>query len=214
LDIIGQILQGAWNYFKRALSALRHLHFADIWHAIQRGYDRFHRALQWYNDHVIKPLERMRQQLIALYNRYLGPVIKLLDTVRATVRIVAIFNRKLAAQIDQALWQVESALYAPLYSALRRLNAITSTIRAIITPLGLIDRQLLILSMQRDWKSIWRVLLNNGKLPVPRTVADPLAGLHQLQVDFKEMMATNTGPVADRVRQLETAWPQIKAEIL
>lgn len=207
MDLLSSIFGALWGGLKKVGDALRRLHFADIWNAIKRGLDRFHRALLWYNEHIIKPWERMRQQLIALYNKYLGPIIKLLDTVRTAVRIIAIFNRKLAAAIDQALWKVESALYAPLYAALRRINSITSTLRAMVTPLGLLDRALLVQSIERDWKSIWRVLLNNGKLPRgPVKTSDPHVLLQQMDIDFKQFVQTGTGRFADANTQLERVW--------
>lgn len=214
MDLIGKLLSAAWGYFKRALGALGRLHFADIWNFIKRIFDRVHRLIDWYNKHVIQPWERLRAQLIALYNKYLGPIVKMLDTVRAAVRILAVFDRKLAAKIDSALWNLESKLYAPLYAALTRINAITSTMRAMITPLGLLDRSLLVQSIERDWKSIWRVLLNNGKLPtvvIPGTAAP--AVWRQITIDWQQYRASGTGPFADTRANYEAQWRIVKTEL-
>jgi len=214
MDWLSGLFSSLWGYFNTALTWLRHLKFADIWNAIKRGYDRFQQALAWYQKHILQPWERLRQNLIALYNRIFGPFIKLLDTVRATVRVLSLFDKALAAKIDAALWKIESDLYAPLYAALKNINAVVSTLRAIVTAAGLLDRGLMIQSLERDWKSVWRVLLNNGQLPSDITAPAAGTGMHQVQIDFDQFVANGSGPFADSNDQLQTVYNNVLEDLI
>jgi len=206
MDILGSIFNAVWGTLGKLGRWLANSPFATIWQFMQKIFARVHQVIQWINKYVLQPWEKMRQQLIALYNHYFGPIIKFIDTIRSTARILAIFDRKLAAKIDQALWQLESDLYAPLYAALKRLNAVTATIRAVITSLGLLDRSLLVQSVERDWKSIWRVLMNNGTLPKPLSVDPTAQPLHKIQTDFDEFVTSGTGTFADSNQALDQVY--------
>ena len=206
MDWLSGLFSGIYGLFKRAIDALSHLRFSDIWNAIQRGWSRFHRALIWYKKNVLDPWERFRQNLIRLYNYYVGPFILILDTLRGLSRILAVFDRKLAAKLDSFLFGIEAKLYAPLYAILKRVNALSSFSQAIITRLGLFDRPLLIQSLERDWKSVWRVLLNNGHLPTAAQGVDVWKDLTQLNNDWRDFVDAGTGTFAVNNSQLEQDW--------
>ncbi len=208
MDWLSGLFSNIYGYLKRAIDALTHLKFADIWNFIKKGFDRFYSLLLWYKKNILEPWERFRQNLIRLYNHYVGPFIRMLDTLRGISRILVVFDRKLAAKLDSFLFGLESKLYYPLYAVLKRINAIASFCTAIVTRLGLLDRTLLISSLERDWKSVWRVLLNNGVLPKSPATQPAGLDLSTIQANFKQYCDTGDGPLADKIAQMDQSFQQ------
>lgn len=197
--------------FKQGFDALRHLKFGDIWRAIERAYRRFERALRWYQEHVTRPIEILRARIFHIYDVLFRPIIRAVDTLRVTVRLMSVFNRRLAARLDHKLLALEGKILAPITLLLKRVNELSSFGRAIITRLGLLDRQTLIASIRRDASIVWRVMVNpQGAIfspvarPTPGTVAD-------LQRDWIDFRKSDTGPLADAVHALDARYAETRA---
>jgi hypothetical protein len=190
---IRTVAGGIW----RALQALAHLNFSAIWQALKRAYNRVMRTITWLRRRIIEPLDRYRRLILELYNRFWKPVIRFLDSLRVFIRIIGIFNRRLAAQLDAALWRLEARILSPITAALRRINALSSQISAYFTVLGYLDRTLLLESLRRDALLVWEILTNprgrifdKPKPPPSRTVAD-------MKIDFHVFVATGGGLYGD-----------------
>ena len=160
---------GAWiktgarlikHALSRAFNALLHLKPSAIWHALKRIKKRIDDARAWWRDHVQAPLDRIRAQIRQLYNTFFRPIINIIESMRKVVRILAIFNRRLAARLDQRLAWLESKVMWPITTMLHRLNEISSYVRALFTASGLLDRLVVIESIRRDALLVWEVLTN------------------------------------------------------
>jgi len=200
------VLFGAVTAAKNAVGAvvgaLKSLNWGRIWKIFHSLWSKLHRAIQWYRLHVLGPIEKMRRQILDLYRKIFRPLVQLLDTLRVGVRIIGIFNRRLAAKLDAALWKLESKLLFPITAALHRINGLTSYLAALITEAGLLDRALLLESLRRDASLVWGVLTNPRGLlytaPAPatsKTMADVVSDVHIYRT-------TGGGPVADYVDQV------------
>ena len=199
-NAFGWIATG-FRWVIRHLEALRHLNFRSIWDAIKRGYDRLRRALDWYMRNVQGPLDKMRQRILEIYRRFFQPIIRFLDSLRVFTRFIALFNRKLAAQLDARLWSLESKILWPITTAIRRINSISSQIRAYFTALGFLDRVLLLESMRRDALLVWEVLTNpRARLfePGPPLGSYTYSDLH---ADVEVYARTRGGPIADYIEE-------------
>ncbi len=196
---IGHYLASGFRWALRHLQALRHLNFRSIWAAIKRGYERLRRALDWYMRNVQGPLDKIRQRILEIYRRFFQPIIRFLDSLRVFTRFIALFNRKLAAKLDARLWSLESKILFPITAMLRRVNSISSQIRAYFTALGLLDRVLLLESMRRDVSLVWEVLTNpRGRIfaPTPALGSYTYSDLH---ADVEVYGKTRGGPIADYI---------------
>lgn len=187
------------RYLWRGLGALRHLNFSKIWAAIKKGWDRFRRALAWYQSKILEPFDKLRRQILDIYRRYFRPLILTIDQFRSILRVVAIFDRRLAAALDRRLFQLERALMFPITEALRRINAHTSYLRALITASGYLDRVLILETLRRDALLVWEVLTN----PLARIYGPPKpaarTGWTEMQRNWRQWVASETGPIADAV---------------
>jgi len=199
----------------RALAAILHLNFAGIWQAIKAAYDRFRRALDWYQKHVLAPLDRIRRTIYDLYNRFFGPILRVIDQLRVMVRALAIFNRRLAAQIDSALFGLEAKIMTPITYMLQRVNQLSSSIRAVITQLGFLDRVLLMESLRRDALIAWEVLTNpRARIYAPLSKPAPGPTVSQTAADIDVYAKTGGGPMADRCDELDTMFRQAQLDVL
>jgi hypothetical protein len=180
----------------RGITALRHLNFGRIWSALKRGYNRFLQGYDWWRRHVLAPLERMRKQIWQIYRTFFKPLVQFIDALRVFTRMIAIFNRKLAARLDHYLMALEGKILLPITALLHRVNAISSYFTALITEVGHLARPLLLESMRRDALLVWEVLTN------PRAVlySPPEPALRPTVEaagrDFREYLEHGTGTLA------------------
>jgi hypothetical protein len=208
---LGSALQalGAWivagaRLIKNALAgffrALAHLNFRAIWNALKRAYKRLKDARAWWRDHVQAPLDRIRAQIHQLYRTFFRPIINIIESMRGAVRILSIFNRRLAARLDQRLAWLESKVMWPITTMLHRLNAISSYVRALFTASGLLDRIVVIESIRRDALLVWEVLTNpRAVIYAPEKPGPPRSTRPVLREhidDAHVYLSTGGGPLA------------------
>lgn len=201
----------ALSAVKAVLNALKNVSLARIWRWLMKAWDYYKRFRKWYRDHMQGPIDRMRRNLQEIYNRFFRPILQILDKVRVMTRVLGIFFPKLARAIDRKIFALEARLLAPWSAAIRRLNALSSWATALMTRSGLIDRDINIFTQARDWKSLWKVLLNNGHFPSAGATRAAGADLAQMQDDFNAYMSTGGGPFADRLDTLQQQWDDIKS---
>jgi hypothetical protein len=208
LDTLFRGLRWFGEHLWRGIKALRHLNFSKIWAKIKAGYKRFTDALDWWRRRVLGPLDRMRRQIWQIYRTFFKPIVMFLDSLRAFTRMIAIFNRKLAARLDHSLMALEGKLLLPITATLHRINEISSYFAALITTAGRLARPLLLESLRRDALLVWEVLTNprgvlyepraRGKLPAPPNVLRAC----------DEYLNSRTGPLAEGMEKLDQAYKQ------
>jgi hypothetical protein len=209
LKSVWGILKGGVLAVLKALKTLSTLKWSELWHLLKAAYDHFRQWVAWFNKYVMKPLDQMRQQIYRIYNMYFRPIIQILESLRTMVRFLALFDKKLAALIDSKLLWLEGLVMAPITAALKRINGLSSTLRAMLTPLGMLDRVLLLESMRRDASLIWGVLTNPRGAIYQTTAPNAPYMYSDLKTDVHTWATSNTGPVADYVQQAQTAAREI-----
>lgn len=186
---ISSVARTLWNH----LRAIRSLNLSGIWNTFKKLYERFQRWLAWYQRHIMGPLDRIRAQLDQLYQRFFAPIIRFLDALRGPLRILAIFNRKLAAKLDGYLFRLEERVMAPLLAIYKRVNQLSSYFRAIITTLGYFDRSTLVESIRRDASLIWEVLTNPRSVIYNSIAQKPPLDVHAIKTATQDYLASQTG---------------------
>lgn len=195
------------------LKALTHLKFSEIWAALKRAYERFRRLYNWLKRNFYDPIEKMRQQILGIYNRFFKPILRVLDTFRVFTHLLALFDRKLAAKLDSYLFQLESKLLTPITAALKRLNEISSQIRAYFTILGYLDRTTFLETMRRDALKVWEVLTNPRGVIFPRSTAPAPGPPRNTIQDARDFMLRDTGPLADESVEWERTFNESFLEL-
>lgn len=213
LGIVRDAFVRAWAHLSLIWKTIAHLHLSTIWATLKKLYDRYNRWMIWWQQHIQAPLDKIRAQLDQIYSRIFAPIIRFLDALRAPLRILALFNRKLAARLDGAIFGLEQKVLGPLLALYQRLNLITSYFRAIITTLGLLDRVLLIESLRRDASIVWAVLTNPGNVLYPKRTPAARPTIRDADADFKVYVATGDGPLADQLAMMDATFEQSKLEL-
>lgn len=207
--VVWGILSKLGSWLWRVLKDILTGNFADLWKCLKRIFDRVRQLIAWYQKHILKPLHDMQQAVYRIYNLYFRPIIKILETLRTMVRYLSIFDRKLAALLDAKLVWLEGKVMYPISQALARINSISSTMRAMLTPLGMLDRVLLLESLRRDASKVWQVLTN--PMAVAATAVAPVTHRTQTDIlnDWHDFTATNSGPYADAAQALTTRFNEL-----
>jgi hypothetical protein len=175
LGWLGNIFGSLLHVFS-PLKAIAHW---KIWAELKTWYDRFKKWRDWYKQHVLAPMQKMRKMQQDLYNQFFRPLLKVVDDLRRITSIVGIFNRKLANKLNYQFLRVESYLLAPLNKITSRVNGLGRALTGIVTPLGYLDRATLLNSVWRDAALIKEILHNPyeqhpaaATLPAGPTISD------------------------------------------
>jgi hypothetical protein len=199
MDWLSGLFSTLWGYMTRVLSALRHLSFSEIWQWIKKVFDYYRRFRAWWQKNIQGPLDQMRRQIIAIYRQFFKPIIDVIDTVRVGVRILAVFDRQLAAKLDAKLWQLEAWILTPITRAMRTLNGMASIIYAVLTATGRFDATVFIATVVRHNGEIRAALFGLPFSGPTATVPDPLLQAQQVKIDFDNWIMTGGGPIGDGV---------------
>jgi len=193
IDTLFRGLRWFGEHLWRGIKALRKINFKHLWHKLKHAWTIYQKALEWWRKHVQEPIERMRRQVWAIYRAFFKPVIMLLDTFRPIIRMIGLFNRKLAAKLDHRLIALEGKILWPITVTLHRLNEISSYFTALVTVTGRLSRPLLLESMRRDALLVWEVLTNPRAVlySPPEPVLRPT--IEAAGRDFREYLEHGTG---------------------
>jgi hypothetical protein len=209
LKSVWGVLKGGVLSVLKALKTLSHLNWRELWQLIKKGYDHLRQWIAWWQKHILKPLSDMRASIMRLYNTFFRPVIAILESLRTMVRFLSIFDRKLAALLDSKLSALESLVMTPITAMLKRLNGLSSYLRAILTPLGMLDRVLLLESMRRDASLIWQVLTNPlAAIHAATAPATPRTQTDRVN-DFADFVAGRGGTYADSTDKLTLSFKNL-----
>lgn len=187
------------KFIWRGLQALLHAPFSSIWQKIKAIYDRYRRFRAWWQKNIQGPIEQMRRQILAIYRQYFKVIIDVIDTIRVGVRLIAVFNRKLAAKLDAKFWALESWILSPITRAMRTLNGMASIVYAILTATGRFDATVFIATVCRHIGEMRAALaglpFKNTGLPVDdRPVRNAATA-----VDFHNWCQSGGTPIQDGV---------------
>jgi hypothetical protein len=153
---LGKVFNGIIGIFKK----LGNLKWSDIWRGIQDILHRLKNWYEWYKTHVQQPIQQARANFRKLFNRFIQPIIGIVDTLRRITSLVGLFNKRLAAKLNSVFFRIEAALLAPMRAFLNRINSLGHVMQAFLTPLGYFDRATLLNSLWRDAKYLRHIVLN------------------------------------------------------
>jgi hypothetical protein len=194
-------------------SPLKSIAHWKIWAELLKWYERFKKWVDWYREHVIKPMRAEQQALARIRDKFIMPVIKLIDHIRQLTQIVGIFSKGLAAKLNYQFLKVEGYLLKPFNDATARINQLYGTFGGFLTALGYFDRATLLNSIWRDaglirqtlWNP-WNVPPESNPLPTPK----PLTDVRDETVLY---LNTQTGPLQTDVQKGIESWNNSRQEL-
>jgi hypothetical protein len=155
--------------------------FAKSWQALKIVYaDVLKPAVQWFDAHLktlyawlrkaLKPLfdflNRVRGELLALYKKYVRPVLDVIDYTRAGLRILGDLGIDWARALDRRLAEFESVISENFRRILSYVNEAIDVLNAIVTVDRLFQRLPFLRTLQRDTRFVLRVMVNARDRPL------------------------------------------------
>jgi hypothetical protein len=108
------------------------------------------------------PISQSLSKLLALvkhvYDTWLRPILKFIDTTRQILRVLEAFHLKWAAAADAALGRLEGKLSAPLLLAIQEINKTRTVVNRIVTLDGALQRVTLLKGLTKHATCVQRAL--------------------------------------------------------
>lgn len=155
--------------------------FSKVWEGAKIVYsDVLKPVAQWFHDvydkvknwmvdvfgPVIKWANRVKDELQSLYKRFVQPILKILDTSKAVLDILAKLHVPFAANLENVVNDIEQTILENYLRVLGYVNKAISTLNGFFTVDGLLQRFVLLRSIERDAYFIWRTMVNTGERPL------------------------------------------------
>lgn len=151
---------------------------------------------------ALQALQRLRNYLIKIYERFLRPLLIVLQDVRKVLAILKAFHIGFAEKLDRVLADVQSKISTPLLYLLRYTNAIANYINLILDARLFIQKPLFLASLNAYKGSTINLLINSMN---PKPDADAIAALLQqyetpspkkASAQFDQFLTSGTGQIA------------------
>jgi len=158
--------------------------FARAWDAMKIVYaDVLKPAIQWVDDHLrrlynwlhdtLRPvfnfLNRVKNELLSLYARWLRPFLDVIDIVRGGLRVLGDLGVQWARTLDARLGQLESVITENFLRVLGAVNRVIDTLNSVITVDRLLQRFTFLRTLQRDVLYVGRAMNNARMRPLTET---------------------------------------------
>jgi hypothetical protein len=189
---LGNIFNGIIGIFKK----LGNLKWSDIWRGLQDVLHRLKNWYEWYKTHVQGPIQQARANFKKLHDRFILPVIRMVDTIRRITSIVGLFNKRLAAKLNSVFFRIEGALLAPMRAFLNRINSLGRVMQAFLTPLGYFDRATLLNSVWRDIGHIREIFRNPLGGSIVASGPAPRVPIGEQVSNLNAYFQSDSGPLA------------------
>lgn len=113
-----------------------------------------------------------------LFNKYLRPVLVLIQRLRSFLTLLRLLHVKWAARLDARLVEIEGRIASLFLDVRRELNTIRGTLSLFLDPFGLFDQGRLLLSNLRSIGDLWRGLHSSQERPLAASEQDDISKAH------------------------------------
>lgn len=151
---------------------------------------------------MLNAIHRIREILNEVYDKFLRPVLNVIQHVRRYLQILKALHVPFADKLDGILARVQGKIIGPFLWTLRTLNGYGRWINLVVTATATIQRPIFIRTMyayQRDWVNLFwtgqaTVGGRAGAPSVPALAVQPDA--NQVASDFGDLARTDGGSFA------------------
>lgn len=206
---VGDIVVSTGSIFAKTWDGLKAL-WANVVEPVVWELDaliaRFYRWLQNLLAPVLEWARAVRDELVGLYRAFVAPILNALRTAQAILDVLAKLHVPFAAALDQYTSELETWISSEYLKVLGWVNRFIDTLNNLVTLDGLLQRFVLLRSIERDWYLVQRALVNPmfGKLTEKQsyrlTVAwkpQPATDLHAQLGDYLDGGSNDSGDVID-----------------
>lgn len=191
----------------------------DVIHGLVAAVNAIGQALKDVFTNVLMPalqaLQKLRNYLVGIYQRFLRPLLLWLQDVRKVLAILRLFHIGFATKLDNALADIQAKITAPLYYLLGWTNTIANYINLILDARLLLQRPLFLASLQANVGSSLNLQINAmNPTPDPAALAAAQAAATvatpaQSAADFDSLLDSDTGSYVQIMQQQQDALNQI-----
>lgn len=208
---VGHILRSTGAMFAKSWQALKIvwsdvLKPALVW--IDKWLTRIHDWLVKTFKPVFKWLQRLREEVLGFYKRFVRPIIDTIDFIRAINRVLLTFHIKVLQDLDRVLTALERRIEEPIFWILTRLNQLMNVLDTIVDLGGLFQRVTLVKSLTRyapDWLRVaWNAqqpTLTAGEIAALKTKPDERTPKHR-QDELVAYLDHEAGPLAPIISEM------------
>jgi len=188
-------LRGAWQFFRWTYDAILKPAWLKFWSIV----DRVRGTLEHVLRPVFRVLRAIRDEVLAIYRRYVQPVLDAIGIARQALRVLASLHLAWAQRLDAELGRLEELIDRPFRFVLAQINRVINVVNRIATADGLFQRLALVRSIERDIVYVQREFLNAWHRPLTddERAAAAKAGkpksLEQVTRDLHDYMQTGGG---------------------
>jgi hypothetical protein len=210
LNALGNALQRVFSELARLsgliLKFLQGL-LLDIVHGLVIAVEKIAALLKDVLQHGIMPalqaLQKLRNYLIRIYERFFRPLLIFLQRVRQVLAILKAFHIGFASKLDGILADIQAKITAPLFYLLRYTNAIANYLNLILTFNYLLQKPLFLNSLNAYMGSALALQINAmNPMPNPADVqalqaAGAVPSPAQSAAALDQYLTDGTGPYGE-----------------
>lgn len=160
---IGDIVVSTGSLFAKTWDGLTTLWGNVVEPFIETVADAIERAYSWVKD-LLSPLFQwaaaVRDELLSIYKTFIKPVLDALTISRGILDILAKLHVPFAQALDNYATELQGWITTAYLEVLGKVNLLINTLNGLFTFDGLLQRFVLIRSVQRDWSLVQRALFN------------------------------------------------------
>jgi hypothetical protein len=212
ITALGNAIKAAFAMLARLggfiLNALKSM-LNGLLHSILQVLQDIRNILQHIAKDVILPIAKavqaMRDKILALYKRFIRPLLIWIQDVRRVLNILAIFHVPFAQKLDAKLADLERRITAPLLLLLRYTNQVANWMNLIVTANYLIQKPIFLWSQNAYKGESLNLFANAMNKPAsPATIASAQAAFaapssKQTADDLTVFLQADSGPYAEPI---------------
>jgi hypothetical protein len=205
---VGRLAKSVARELLKVLGHTRQLYTSVIRPFVEWSWRELRRLRTWLRGTfgpVIRAVDRMRQQLRRLYDKWVRPVVDTISLVRRILQVLDRLGVSVAGELDRRLAAVESRIFAYVVLAFQKINEVANILNRVVTLDGLFQRLTLVrslISYSRDLVAIWwratHRPLEGERLEEYRRRQEPRP-LAAVRADLVAYITTGGGPDQARI---------------
>lgn len=205
-----QGLKRAWDFTRKLYDDV----LKPAWSKFWRIFDKFRRWLDDTFGPVLEWLRVLRDNVLQFYRNYVRPWLDLIDVTRKVLRVLAALHIPFARKLDRWLGELERRIEQPFRFLIGEINKVITIVNRVVTLDGLLQRLVLIRTLERDMRYAARGLFNWRVKPLDAQdwtdVRKAMNKRTEAQVtgEFSDLVARGQGPLSGLASEMAVTWRQ------
>lgn len=156
--LAGKIFKDVVSVFRTLWTGILRPAFDGVWSFVRGVSTRLDR---WLSP-VVKLIRRIREEVLAVYEKFVRPVLDGIDVARRVLRMFAELGADWARELERKLAEIQERIEEPFRIVLGKLNEALGWINRIVTLDGLLQRLTLFRSLFAYRRELSNFTVNTG----------------------------------------------------